>query len=507
MKTKRVRDFITPQPGETLTGALDNEINGIVYDSRDVIPGSCFVALEGLHTDGHRFIEAALKKGAAAVVFSKPLDEYSESVSWYQVKDTRAAMNRISAIYYDNPSKEMTVIGVTGTDGKSTTVSFIQQLLSLEGEKAGLLSTVNIDTGSGLKPNPFRQSTPESPHIQRILREMADNGNRFAVVEATSHGLSPKTGRLSEVDFDVAVLTNVTHEHIEFHGSHEQYRMDKSNLFRAIAKKAETENSFGVINADDDWVEFFLDASGMSPVFTFSLKDPEADLYVSQYSCDPTGTDFTLVIPGETRESRINLPGLFNVENVMAALLVVSELLDCSPLELAEHIPLLLGVKGRMTRINAGQSYHVLVDYAHTPGSFEKLLPSLKENTEGRLIVVFGSAGERDTDKRMEQGEIADEYCDLIILTDEDPRGEDRMAILRDIAEGISSKEEGKTLFLIPDREEAIRKAVELAREGDMLVTLGKSHETSIIQADGPTPWDEIEVVTRILKEKVTDTP
>jgi UDP-N-acetylmuramoyl-L-alanyl-D-glutamate--2,6-diaminopimelate ligase len=491
-----------PHNGETLTGPEENVITGIVYDSRDVVPGSCFVALQGLHTDGHQYIKTAIKKGALAVVFSTPPESYDEKIAWLQVKDTRKALSRLSVDYYDDPSKEIIVIGVTGTDGKSTTVYFIQQLLEMEGEKAGLLSTVNIKTGDKLETNPFRQSTPEASHIQRILREMVDNGLKYAVIEATSHGLSPKTDRLTAVDFEVAVLTNVTHEHIEFHGTHEQYRMDKSNLFRTVAKKAEKETSFGVINADDDWVEFFLDAAGMSPVFTYSLKDPEADLFVSRFSCDPSGTDFSLVIPGEMKETRINLPGLFNVENVMASLLAVSELLDCSPLDLIDHVPSLKGVKGRMTRIEKKQPFTVIVDYAHTPGSFEKLFPTVKSNLQGHLIVVFGSAGERDTEKRMEQGEIADEYCDFIILTDEDPRGEDRMQILKDIAEGISDKKENQNLFLVPDREEAIRKAISIARDGDMVLTLGKSHETSIIQADGPHHWDEIAVVEKILAEK-----
>ncbi|QEN07036.1 UDP-N-acetylmuramoyl-L-alanyl-D-glutamate--2,6-diaminopimelate ligase [Oceanispirochaeta crateris] len=481
-------------------GDMDLEISSLEYDSRSVGPGTLFFALEGVHTDGHKYIDQAIHQGASGVVYSHDLDFFSEGVCYLKVKNTRQALSPASAAFYDYPSKKLKVIGVTGTDGKSTTVSFIHQLLVMEGRKSGFLSTVNYQVGRTIQANPYRQSTPEAPHIHKILREMVDNGLEYAVLEATSHGLSVKNSRLADVDFDVAVLTNVTHEHLEFHGTVEQYRLDKANLFKKIAVSS-SEETFGVVNDDDQWSEIYMDAVGEKPVFLYSLKNKDADLWCSDYKSDERGIALTFNLPNGKKKSRLNMPGLFNVENAMAALLVVSEILEEDALELLENVPKLVGVEGRMTPINGTMPFSVLVDYAHTPGSFEKILPLVKSDVQGKLIVLFGSAGERDIEKRSEQGEIADDYADIIILSDEDPRGDDPMDILKDIAEGITSKDPDKNLFLIPDRREGMKKAIELASEGDMILTLGKGHESSIIYEDGPHPWKEADVLKSLLKE------
>ena len=483
-----------------IRGDQEQEISSLEYDSRNVKEGTLFFALEGVHTDGHEYISQAIHQGARGVVHSQEIDIYNDGVCYIKVKNTRQALSPASAAYYGRPSEGMKVIGVTGTDGKSTTVSFIHQLLEACGKKAGFLSTVNYKTGNVTKSNPYRQSTPEAPQIQMMLREMADSGMEYAVLEATSHGLSKKNSRLVDVAFDAAVLTNVTHEHLEFHGSIEQYRLDKANLFKMIADSP-SEDAFGVVNGDDQWSEIYMDAVGEKPVFIYSLKDKDADLWCSGYESDEEGISFTLHVPNGKKESRLNMPGLFNVENAMAALLTVSELLEEDVLELVDLLPRLTGVTGRMSPITGNMPFSVLVDYAHTPGSFEKLLPLVKSDTKGRLIVLFGSAGERDTEKRSEQGEIADDYADIIILSNEDPRGDDPMDIINDIAEGITSKDLDSSLFLIPDRREGMKKAVELAQEGDMILTLGKGHESSIIFDDGPKPWNEAEVLKEVLKE------
>lgn len=479
-------------------GDLDKPVASLEYDSRRVRKGSLFFALEGVHADGHEYIAEAIHQGAETIVCSRDLDFYTEGISYVRVKNTRQAMSPLAAAFYDHPSREMKVVGVTGTDGKSTTVSFVHQLLEAAGEKAGFLSTVNYKTGDAVVANPYRQSTPEAPEIQRILREMADNGKKFAVLEATSHGLSERNSRLVDVSFDTAVLTNITHEHLEFHGSIEQYRLDKANLFKMIASSSEAD-AFGVVNDDSQWSEIYMDAVGEKPVFLYSLKDPETDLWGSDYKSDSRGIDFRLHVPNGSKEVRLNMPGLFNVENAMAALLVVSELLEEDVLEMAGHLESLSGVTGRMSPIEGDMPFDVVVDYAHTPGSFEKLLPMMKTETAGRLIVLFGSAGERDVEKRSEQGEIAEEYADLIYLCDEDPRGEDAMDIIKDIAEGITAKQEGTDFFLIPDRREAMQQALAAAREGDLVLTLGKGHESSIIYEEGPRPWNEAEVLKELL--------
>jgi UDP-N-acetylmuramoyl-L-alanyl-D-glutamate--2,6-diaminopimelate ligase len=484
-------------------GTGDPEVKGIVYDSRHVDKDFAFFALKGVHTDGHNYLDEAIELGVSVVVYSDEKMERKPGPYYVRVKDTRKALSPFSAAFYDYPSKEMSVIGVTGTDGKSTTVSLVQQLIEAEGESCGYLSTVSYKAGDEVVMNPFRQSTPEAPEIQRIMRDMVDNGMDYAVIESTSHGLSPKNNRLGDVEFDAAVFTNLTHEHLEFHGSFEQYREDKCELFRMLANRfTDEELFFGVVNRDDPSSDFFVKAAGEVPIYLYSMKNKEADLYSDGFDAGVDGTTFTLHTPSEKKKLTLNIPSLVNVENLMAAMIVSAEIMGIDALDLAPHVPKLKGVKGRMTKIKGSQPYDVVVDYAHSPGSFEKVLPALKELVTGRMIIVFGSAGERDVEKRSDQGEIASDYGDIIILADEDPRLEDPMAILEEIAFGISDKKRDEALFLIPDRRKALKKALDLAEEGDMVVALGKGHESSIIYSDGPHSWNEEAVLEDLLRER-----
>lgn len=479
-------------------GAL---VRGIAYDSREVQKDYAFFALEGIHTDGHNYIKQAIESGASVIVHSKDLDDYPMNCAFVRVENTRRSLSPFSAAFYGHPSREIQVVGVTGTDGKSTTVWLISQLLELLDNKVGFLSTVNFKAGDELQKNHFRQSTPEAPEIHRFLRDMVDQGLDYAVIEATSHGLSEKNSRLADVNFLGAVFTNVTQEHLEFHGTLEQYRQDKANLFRLVAD-SDDEMAFGVVNADDPNAELFMEALGEKACFCYSMKDQEQDISARSIHGDFTGSEVTLVYPGGELQTRLNIPGKVNVENLMAAILTVMELEGLDPEDLEELIPQLKGVKGRMVPIHGKQPFQVYVDYAHTPGSFEKLLPSLKEAIEGRLIAVFGSAGERDIEKRATQGSIADQWCEIIILADEDPRLEDPLKILEDIAAGTKDRSLGENLFLIPDRREAMGKALDIAQEGDLVISLGKGHEGSIIYADGPMDWDEMAVMEELLRER-----
>ncbi len=489
----------------------DPIVKGLTYDSRDVKKGSVFFAIEGLHTDGHLFVADAIKRGAAGIVHSQDLRSYSERISYVQVENTRESLARMASAFFGHPAKDLRVIGVTGTDGKSTTVWLIHQLLEMLGRTSGFISTVNLKTGKRVVKNPLRQSTPEAVEIQGILREMLDGGNEFAVVEATSHGLSHNTHRLTNVSFDVGVLTNVSHEHLEFHGSLEQYRDDKANLFRALGSGGAPGGvrkgfpCFGVINHDDPNCNLFAEAAS-TPVFTFSLKDPKADLYSKILSTDERGTDFVFALGGQEIVGRLNLPGTFHVEDLMAAALTVNKLLATPLSELAPLFPKLRGVLGRMEYLELGQPYRVIVDFAHTPEAFRKLFATVRTITAGRIIAVFGSAGERDREKRSLQGKIACQNAEIVVLTDEDPRAEDRIRILEDIAEGCKGKSRGKELFLEPDRKRAIRMALEMARDNDTVLCLGKGHEESIIYEDGPIPWNEIEITREILKDVIVPT-
>ncbi len=483
----------------------DIPIRGLCYDSRLVRPHDLFVAVPGDHVDGHSFVADAITRGPAAIIHSLPLAHYPDNVVFIAVADSRSAMTQAAIRFYGRPADKLTLVGVTGTDGKSTTAYFIYQLLQLQRERCGFLSTVAMDTGAGLEKNRLRQSTPESPEIQRFLASMVDAGYRYAVIEATSHGLSRRTARLLGIEFDAAVFTNISHEHLEFHGSFECYRDDKVNLFRALKSGPDSPAGFGVVNADDPHHQWFAAATGQ-PVYRYAIDNGEADLRAVRCSYGGESSDCVFLdrnAPGETAV-RIAAPARFNIENALAACLTVSRLLQLPSAELAEDIKALQPVVGRMAPIRGSQPFSVIVDYAHSPGSFEKVFPIFRAHTDGRLISVFGSAGERDVAKRPLQGAIAARYSDILVLADEDPRGEDPLEILRQIADGARRQspnlKEGETLRLIPDRGEAIRCAVGLAGPGDTVVMLGKGHEGTIIYRDGAIEWDERRVAEEALR-------
>jgi UDP-N-acetylmuramoyl-L-alanyl-D-glutamate--2,6-diaminopimelate ligase len=492
--------------------AGDPAIEGLAYDSRAVEPGFLFFALPGLHADGRRFVDAAIAAGARAVAHEGALESYDPAVAYARVADARFAMSPAAAAFYGRPSRELAVVGVTGTEGKSTTVYLIYQLLKLAGRKAGFFSTVMSDSGAGEEPNPEHQTTPEATAVQRLLASMRDAGLEYAAIECSSHGLSPRTNRLGDVDFDAGVMMNVTREHLEFHGSWEQYRHDKANLFRAIGRSGGAAREpkelggravprFGVVNADDPSAEYFRGATGF-PTRSFSASGRAgADLRAAEIRVDSGGESFAILEGGRRHEARIELPGAFNVANALAALLAASGIAGIPLAELVPLLPSLKPVRGRMTRIDRGQAFEVIVDYAHTPSSFEAVFPPLRARIEGRMICVFGSGGERDVEKRPRQGRIAADWFDVVILADEDPRGEDPMALLEEIAAGCPELPRGERLFLIPDRGEAIRKAFSLAGRGDLVALLGKGHENSIIYSSGAVPYDEIAEAERALAE------
>lgn len=506
--TKQLSQFIASVPVLSRTGPEDQTITDLCYDSRSAVPGALFFALNGLHTDGAKYIPQAIANGAAAVVHSSDITDFAPGVTYLRVADSRFAMSPIASAFYGHPSRDLVVIGVTGTEGKSTTVSLIFQLLTLMGKKAGFISTVDYSLGGEVLPNPEHQTTPEAITIHKKLAAMRDNGVEYAVVESSSHGLSPRTNRLGDVLFDVGVMTNVTHEHLEFHGTHEQYKSDKANLFRALdlhdhVKKGKQVPSFGVVNEEDPAAPYFRSATAKT-VYGFSTwATARQGLSASAIEPDATGVSFTLAEPGDiTSPVRINLPGAFNVYNTLASLIVVARLLDIPAGRMTAMAALLKPVKGRMTVVDSGQPFEVLVDYAHTPSSFLAIFPSLRKRMAGKKIIsVFGSGGERDTLKRPEQGQIAGAYSDVVILADEDPRGEDPVELLEMIAAGITDKKRGESLFIIPDRKQAIRKAMSLAGNGDMVLLLGKGHENSIIHKDYTESYDEITEAQSALEE------
>lgn len=475
------------------------EIESVVYDSRKAALRTAFCALPGAHTDGHNYIEQAADNGCAVIIHQKSIKIPRNGVTYVQVSDSRIAMSRLAHVLHNKPVDHLGVIGVTGTDGKSSCVWFITQLLELAGVSTGFISTVEYKSGQHILPNPYRQSTPESPEIHKLLDSMIQNGNAAVCIEATSHGLSRKHARLEDVFFDAALFTNISREHFEFHGNVTNYLNAKLRLFKKLKNYKTDHRPFGVVCVDSDHSKDFIQASD-KPVYTYSIKQ-KADLYAEITQSDAAGSSIRISDGNETRDVRLPIPGDFNVQNALGALLLVSRYCGIPWFGLASKLRELKPLKGRLELIDCGQPFTVVCDYAHTPGSFEKVLPLLNTVTKGRLITVFGSAGERDIGKRAIQGEIADRYSDSIILTDEDPRQEDRLSILRDIQEGITNKKEGEQLFLVPDREAAIKKALESARPDDTVALLGKGHETSIIGPQGPLPWDEAAAAAKILTE------
>lgn len=547
-------------------------ISNLVFDSRDVSENSLFFALPGTHTDGNNFIAKAIENGANAVVYqgefsSEQQQEIAKAIikrtidnavsqertkfapALIKVEDSRVAMAPLSACFYDNPSERLIVIGVTGTEGKSSTVSFIWQLLRACGEKAGFISTVEYSFGDDAMPNPQHQTTPEAPIIQHHLNQMLENGCKYAVIETSSHGLSAKLNRCGNILFDCGVFMNVTLEHLEFHKNFETYRSDKANLFRAldkhnhIKKIAGTEtsiNSIGIVNLEDESAKYFIDST-KHKVYGFTTegkagkaaaevganavplpeipknlrfmtaKNIASATYGLTFDVDADGENslypqnFDPVLPRTNSHFSVkaSLPGAFNAYNLMASIIAVSSVTSFSFEEIAQKIPQLSPIKGRMTVIDEGQDFEVIVDYAHTPSSFETIFPPLKKRCSGRIFALFGSGGERDLTKRPLQGQIAAKFCDIIILTDEDPRGEDSVELLKMIADGAIK--EGKimdeNLFITPDRPKAIRQAFSMAKKGDIVLLLGKSHENSIIYKDYVMPYDEISEAKKALQE------
>ncbi|HOT59583.1 MAG TPA: UDP-N-acetylmuramoyl-L-alanyl-D-glutamate--2,6-diaminopimelate ligase [Spirochaetia bacterium] len=495
-------------PEKVIRNYRDCTITGLSYDSRHISTGYAYFALPGLHTDGHAFIDDAIQRGAACIIHEHELLQYHEQVMYVQVPNSRTAMSPAAAAFWGHPSRTLITIGVTGTEGKSTVTALIAELLNLAGYKAGFISTVAYKIGTETLPNPEHQTTPEATTIHEKLHAMLENNMEYAVLESSSHGLSKIMNRLGDVDFDAGLLTNIRHEHLEFHKTWENYRNDKANLFRALTASAKSKGTgnktrtitpFGVVCKDDPSSTYVAQCTS-SPVYTYSVKTT-ADCYATNCKTDSAGSTFVITLDGTSYPARIHLPGAFNIENALGALLLVQRLTGDDPERLISLLPQLTPITGRMTRIDMGQPFEVIVDYAHTPSSFEAIFPSLREQTKTRLICVFGSGGERDTLKRPEQGAIAAKYCDYVILSDEDPRGEDPMTLLMDIAKGCTGKTKDKDLFLIPDRAQGIRKALELAVPGSTVALLGKGHENTIIYNDRVIPWNEIEEAKQALIE------
>lgn len=468
-------DVVAP---ERVVGIPVGEVRGLAYDSRRVEPGTLFFAVPGDHVDGHEFVAQAVERGAIGAVVEHELPD--ASVPQLVVDRSRRALADAADEWFGRPSEQLTVIGVTGTDGKSTVTALTAEALWACRRHPGQVGTVFTGIFDDLEPNLARATTPESLELQELLARMVAAGNDSVVMEATSHGLALE--RTRNCRFDVGVVTNLTSEHLEFHGTVEAYRAAKARLVE--------EAPIAVLNAADASFGYFRDRA-RDRVLTYGIG-VQADLRVDNLRADATGTVFHLESPRWHGDVRIPLPGRFNVANAVAALGAVEALaLDVG--HAAGALEVTKGVPGRMERIDAGQPFTVIVDYAHTADSLRKVLELLRPLTAGRLIVAFGSAGERDSTKRAPMGAVAAELADLVVVTDEDPRLEDPRTINEQIADGArgAGARDGETLWVVDDRREAIGHAIGLARGGDIVLLAGKGHEQSIIVGTEKRPWDD----------------
>src|SRR5258706_149889 len=479
----------------------DVEIDGIAIDSRAIKPGYLFVAMQGGSEDGHNYIQKAIDNGASAVVEDRDISGLS--VPYIRLESSRQALTYLAAAFYDWPARKLTVIGVTGTDGKTTTTSIIYKILLAANIKAGMISTVNAVIGDEVLDTGFHVTTPDAHDVQRYLAKMVDAGLTHLVLETTSHGWSQY--RVDACEFDVGVVTNITHEHMNEHGSYENYRAAKARLFSSLERtvtKPQGNPRLAVINRDDTKSFNFLNEFIKVKKLNYGFNE-NSDVRAVDVSYSPFGILYQAVSDDFKIEISSDLVGSYNVSNSLAALAAAVYGLGIDPETAARGILTLVGIPGRMERIDMGQNFTAIVDFAHTPNALKSALEAARTMTNGRVIVAFGSAGLRDKEKRRMMAETSAELADLTVLTAEDPRTESLDGILDEMAAGARSKggREGDTFWRVPDRGAAIRFALKLAQPGDIVLSCGKGHEQSMCFGAREFLWDDRTAMRAALSE------
>jgi UDP-N-acetylmuramoyl-L-alanyl-D-glutamate--2,6-diaminopimelate ligase len=476
-----------------ISGNPELEICGLDYDSRQIDQGFLFVAIPGFKTDGHNYIDAALGRGAVALVVERGVSA-PQGVVVVKVPDTRLALAQLAASYYGNPSTKMRLIGITGTNGKTTTSYLIEEILQRQGYRTGLLGTISNRIGG--KEFSVQHTTPESLELQKLLAQMVDVNSDYAVMEVSSHALA--LNRVEGCEFDVAVFTNLTQDHLDFHHCIEDYRNAKLSLFVNLGVKVSKSGlKYAVVNVDDAEGNRFA-ASTPVEVITYGIKQ-EAMVTAKEIRITPQGASFKGVLPSQEVNIKLNLTGRFSIYNALAALAVGwREGIELDQIRDAlEAVP---GVPGRFELVDCGQDFAVIVDYAHTPDGLENVLSTAREVASGRVITVFGCGGDRDRTKRPLMGEVVARLSDYAVVTSDNPRTEDPLLIIEDILPGIC-KTGSKGYEVIPDRREAIQKAMQQAKAGDMVVIAGKGHETYQLVGSAVLDFDDRKVSREILGE------
>lgn len=492
-------DALLAAAGARVSGAVPaTDVRGIAYDSRKVEPGWVFVAIPGFHRDGHEFARGAVANGAVAVVAERALEL---AVPVAVVPDARAALADLAAELFDHPTRRLRLAAVTGTDGKTTTVHLVSDVLEAAGERTGYATTVDFKLGETEWANETRQSTQEAVEVQEFFAELLVAGGTWGVLEATSHALALR--KLRHCDVDVAVFTNLSPEHLDFHGTLQRYLEAKGLLFEMLGSGADKGVAkAAVLNADDPRWQYLADRAGAARVITYAI-DALADVQAHVLESDARGSRLRISAFGERVELALPLVGRFNVYNALAA--AAAGLAAGATLEHARSaLSKARAVRGRMERVDLGQPFTVIVDYAHTAESLDKVLGLLRPLTSGKLIAVFGSAGERDRAKRPALAKVAATHADYFVITQEDPRLEDPARILEEIEQGaiLAGKRRGDDYEVIDDRRAAIAAAIGRADKGDTVVLAGKGHERSIIIGEQKRAWDEAEAARAALRDR-----
>lgn len=460
----------------------DIEITGICYDSRKVTEGCAFICLVGTNFDGHEYAASAEQMGAAVIVAQKQTESFLPHII---VEDTREAMSSLSAAWFDHPERKMRFVGVTGTNGKTSAVFYIKSILDKMGKKTGLIGTVSNMIGDKVLESGV--TTPEPYALFELLSQMQKENVEYVAMEVSSHSIVQK--RVSGLTFDAAVFTNLTQDHLDYHGTMENYKAAKFGIFD-LAKTA-------VINIDDETGKEFADTVSI-PKYTYSTLHNSADYVAKEIKIRPNGVKFLAVTLGGIAKVFAPTPGGFTVYNILAAIGAVCAL-GFEFTEIEPTLSEIVGVCGRAEIISGDRPYTVMIDYAHTPDGLENILTSVREFATGRVVTLFGCGGNRDTTKRPIMGKIAGKYSDYVIITSDNPRKEEPMAIIEDIIPGVKSSKTPYTV--IENRREAIKFAIENAKADDVIVLAGKGHENYQVIGAEKTPFDEHAIAREYMKE------
>lgn len=490
----RGRGLIRADDGLRAEAAV-GAVNGVSYDSRTVTAGQVFVALRGQHADGTAFARQAIERGAAAVVSEQPAPD-GVHVPWAMVEDARLALALIAAAFYRDPSREMQVVGITGTNGKTTTAYLLASIFEAASIRCGLLGTVAYRIGEVVRE--ATRTTPEAPDVQALLRQMVEEGCGACAMEVSSHALSLR--RVDGMNFAAAVFTNLTRDHLDFHADMDQYFRAKRRLFEMLPRDAPS-----LLNLDDPRGSALLDAGGRPVTYAISRA---ADITPGPLSFSLEGLTFDVRTPRGTLQVRSTLVGRPNVYNILAAVSTATAL-DLPFDAIERGVQSLAGVPGRFEMVSGPKDeVTVVVDYAHTDDALRNLLETARPLARGRLITVFGCGGDRDRTKRPLMGAVAGRLSDLIVITSDNPRSEDPNRIIEEIQRGITSdtrKDAGQRLLTIVDRRAAIAKAIELARPGDLVLVAGKGHEKYQVIGDRVLPFDDVAVAREALSRRRTN--